>query len=685
MCKNTTAKTQDIHVQEDLFEQILNGFNSSSKKGKKNKGTTLSTVQKQRTPLVAQSLLKDKRTNYFTNVWVKQLNPISLKKIDDIIQNIKKLQEEEEEEEDNIEEDKDDEKKTFSILTAFKIYRYINTVSNLIITFNAIKRYNRERLAPLSQQLGRLHVNQDITKRAKKLLLMEQLRYFLLQLTQPLTTKLFNVIIKFYDGPKIAELFDKFEEWMAKEVGKEVAIQAAFWLAGKAVDVLTLGGSTAATTAASAAASAARWAAFANKVAKLANVAKSMKLVQRAKQARGATNMATGALDFLVFTNAEAEEFKADIIKIRDEEIAPFVDDMNDRLDQIERQVRNVETLILETVHEELDVLGKAEDIVGQARRDLEVMNRARAGVVQAARAREGEGVGLWSSGYTQVTRLEPNNSEQISIGMPESILFVRQSDNTFNEMLQRHSRMYNFKVTTQSLDRLMDQSTGLFFVRLINEAIDLVNNHFGKVYQAMDRYIQGIKENHLQVINDWKMKEEYKHFTDNLPTEIPDVIKYLAERVTIKKNRLGITSTPPPPPAPTTDEDEVYYKRVPWRLSNRTLQPLTPIILNGAMVGIDISMINFVDDEVLIEIDRFYGASNCTQLTGDIAKQILTQYNGESPKYDAEESYKTYIKIFDKMDQNKDILYDRELKVEKEIKQVVDELFEKITKEMAQ
>ena len=40
---------------------------------------------------------------------------------------------------------------------------------------------------------------------------------------------------------------------------------------------------------------------------------------------------------------------------------------------------------------------------------------------------------------------------------MPESILFVRQSDNTFNEMLQRHSRMYNFKVTTQSLDRLMD------------------------------------------------------------------------------------------------------------------------------------------------------------------------------------------------------------------------------------
>jgi hypothetical protein len=39
-------------------------------------------------------------------------------------------------------------------------------------------------------------------------------------------------------------------------------------------------------------------------------------------------------------------------------------------------------------------------------------MNRNRAGIIQVARQRQGEGVGMWSTGHTRVMRIEPNNSE---------------------------------------------------------------------------------------------------------------------------------------------------------------------------------------------------------------------------------------------------------------------------------
>jgi hypothetical protein len=48
-----------------------------------------------------------------------------------------------------------------------------------------------------------------------------------------------------------------------------------------------------------------------------------------------------------------------------------------------------------------------------------------------------------------------------------------------------------------------------------------------------------------------------------------------------------------------------------PWRLSNRTLQPLTPKIINGVLIGIDIMMLDSNDVQQKIKIDKFYGASD--------------------------------------------------------------------------
>lgn len=687
MGKNTTAQTQDIHVQEDLFEQILNGFNSSSKKGKKNKGTTLSTVQKQRTPLVAQSLLKDKRTNYFTNVWVKQLNPISIKVIGDIIKRIKESEEEiEESEDDQIEEEKSESDSSFSLLSAFRLYRFIVTFSKIVTVFNAVKQFNKEKLEPLTSSISSMQANKNMDSSVRKMFMLTQLRHFLYSSMTPVIGVLYSSITKFYNSPKIHQLFEEFENYMIKEAAKEAIISAAIWAIGLALSAPSLGGSTA-----------------------LAGVLQGMRYTYTAAKwaYRGykVANTAVAIYDIVHFDDDDAKEWAQDINDFTDENIAPFVEQMNGLIDEAERRIYQGEQNLIDAAAEQFDVLSQASDIIGQAKRDIEVVNRVRLGLVRRAR-QESDGLDIWSGGYVQVANLKVNNSEQISIGMPETITFITHNETIYDEMLNRHSRMYNFRITQQSLDKLRDRSTGMFFCRLLNELNTIVYNHFGKVYQVFDQYSSEIDKQFPQQIENYKKSEVYSKIM-NIKTDMDSVLDWLSTKVDVNivqsirnvGNRQSATQNNSNNQSQSSSSQQQPQAKY-WRLSNRTLQPLTPKFVNGTLIGLDIQLIAPNDKVVNYKIDKFldkfnWRATDSEFLLLDLySNQRRSQWSKENHiakitdhgvfANREEEAYTTYVKLFETLDENKDILYSRELKIEKETKELVDAIFEKITKEMS-
>ncbi len=655
MSRNVTkGKQNGFSVQEQLFEEILNGF-KGDKQSTNKKVVKLSSSQKIRLPRVAESYLKNEKSRGFTRTWVTNLS--SCIDVDDLFKRLdkfrnKRVKEDDEEEDSYFGEDKE----SFSIFKAFRVLNYIRTINNIMAAIDVIRSFNTNVLKDLAKGMGEIDNMNNITPQMKRVLMLEKLTKFLRTLTLPLIPKLFSTIKGFYDSEQIQGLFTKFEDWLAETVVKESAISIGIWAAGALLSKITGGGSLLAAHSATAA----RWANITVEIGRLAVAGYRM-----------GSSIST-VLDILDFDDEDAQKWATNVAKIRDKYIVPFASDVNEFITEFEDNIGNLETSVVDTLEEKIISSVDVGGVIKHLRNDRGTINKlfrisSNFGGVSFDQSIYNEG-----SFATQDNRGGVITIDDTSL-TSNWLKIMHQEGEISNQILMAHSKKWNITMSNETIERLMDENDGLRYVNYLERAKEVIENHFQYLYQNIIIYFNIFDKESVRIIDEKVNSDIYKKYTEAFFDDTGIKISHLLEGITGKSVTSPPRRNPPQNQNVDTSQPESNNVKV-WRLSQNTLQPFFPIFLNSALVGFEIALTNPNDEEVKLKVPRFHEYINQSKFG------VEGHENNKSMK----DSYDAYVGIFQQFEQNTKII-EHEFETEKETNALVTEIFNTITAKINQ
>lgn len=652
MSRNVIKDSQNgFSVQDQLFEEILNGFNQNKQSTNK-KVVKLSSSQKIRLPKVAESYLKNEKSIGFTRTWVSNLS--SCINVDDLFKRLnnfknKRVEEDEDEEEEDAEFEED--KESFSIFKAFRLLNFIRTINDIMSAIDAIRAFNTNVLSDLANEMREIMEINNLTSQMKQVLMLEKLTKFLRTLTLPLIPKLFSIIKGFYDSEKIQGLFDKFEDWLVGTVAKEAVISLGIWGIGALLSKVTGGTSL----LASHSASAARWANITVEIGRLAVAGYRM----------GST--ISTVLDLLDFGDTDAQKWARDVAEIRDAYIAPFATSVNEFITEFENNIENLETSVVDTLEEKIMSSVDIGGVLTQLRHDRGTINKL------FRLSSNFDGVNFDQSIYNEGSfTSQDNRGGEINIDdtslTSNWLKIMHHEGEVSNQILMAHSKKWNITMSNETIERLMDENDGLRYVNYLERAKRVVETHFQYLYQNIIIYFNLFDKESVRIIDEKVNSDVYKKYTEAFFDDTGVKIAHLIEGI------IGKSVTPPPRrnpssnQSPDTSQPESNNVKV-WRLSQKTLQPFFPMFINNALVGFEIALTNPIDEEVKLKVPRFH------QYITWVDFGPLAYFNIESMR----NNYDTYVGIFQQFEQNAKII-EHEFETEKETNELVTEIFNTIT-----
>ena len=655
MSRNVIKGSQDgFSVQDQLFEEILNGF-KQDKQSTNKKVVKLSSSQKVRLPRVAESYLKNVKTKGFTKTWVTNLS--SCINVDDLFKRLdrignKRVKEEDEEEDADFEEDKE----SFSIFKAFRVLNFIKKINNIMAAIDVIRSFNTDVLKDLAKGMVEINDITHLTPQMKRIMMLQKLTKFLRTLTLPLIPKLFSTIKGFYDSKKIQGLFDKFEDWLAETVLKETAISIGIWATGALLSKITGGGSLLAAHSATAA----RWANITVEIGRLAVFSY-----------RTGSNIAS-VLDIIDFDDEDAQKWATNVAEMRDTYISPFVADVNEFITEFEDNIENLETSAIDALEEKIISSVDVGGVITQLRNDRGTINKlfrlsSNFGDVNFDQSIYNEG-----SFATQDNRGGVININDTTL-TSKWLKIMHQEGEISNQILMAHSKKWNITMSNETIERLMDENDGLRYVNFLKKATDIVENHFQYLYQNIIVYFNIFDKESDRIIGEKVNSDIYKKYNEAFIDDTGEKIELIIQEIT------GNSITPAPrlkyPQNQNNDTSQPESNNVKvWRLSQNTLQPFFPIFLNNALVGFEIALTNPFDKEVKLKVPRFHEYINWVDFDANRYE------NNKSMK----DNYTAYVGIFQQLEQNSKII-EHEFETEKETNELVTEIFNTITAKINQ
>ena len=649
MSRNVTKGSQNgFSVQDQLFEEILNGF-KEDKQSTNKKVVKLSSSQKVRLPRVAESYLKNVKTKGFTKTWVTNLS--SCINVDDLFKRLdkignKRVKEEDEEDDADFEE----EKESFSIFKAFRVLNFIRTINNIMAVIDVIRSFNTDVLKDLAKGMVEINDITHLTPQMKRVMMLQKLTNFLRTLTLPLIPKLFQSIKGFYDSEKIQGLFDKFEDWLAETVLKETAISIGIWAAGALLSKITGGTSLLAAHSASAA----RWAHITVEIGRLA-----------VYSYRTGSTIAS-VLDILDFDDEDAQKWATNVAEMRDAYIAPFVADLNEFITEFEDNIENLESAAIDALEEKIISSVDVGGVITQLRNDRKTINKL------FRFSSNFEDVNFDQSIYNGGSfAIQDNRGGVININdttlTSNWLKIMHQEGEISNQILMTHSKKWNITMSNETIERLMDENDGLRYVNFLKKATEIVENHFQYLYQNIIVYFNIFDKESDRIIGEKVNSDIYKKYNEAFIDDTGEKIALIIQEIT------GKSITPPlrpiHPQNQNNDTSQPASNNVKvWRLSQNTLQPFFPIFLNSTLVGFEIALTNPFDKEVKLKVPRFHEYIKWVDFDDDYE-------NNKSMK----DNYTAYVGIFQQLEQNSKII-EHEFETEKETNELVTEIFNTIT-----
>lgn len=700
-------KSQNISVQDEMYKEILIGFNDLNEKPIKNQ-IKLSTIQKVRFVEVTKHFLKSEDTKYFTETWVKNLqNNIDIdvikQRIGAIIQGYKNN-----EEEDDVISDEDEKKnKPFDIFSLLRVYNALSTLSKIVSLYSSLKRINEEHKS-LSEELSKLDDKGYIGQKIKTILLMAKLQDFLYSLMTPIMGQLCETIFTYYDTkliPKIAEKIEKFKDeaekaitkggvglvpivggflagaWDFVDAGVALAkgeVEDAAFYAGSAA--LGIGGQVASEFA---------YVTVIGGIAAQATIAASKVALTYARIRRKIQKA-------LTISEEEQKELRRNIFEIREENIVPIVNTMNEKLNKLESDVNNMESHIYDEVSQFFDISGRLREGVETVGGQINVVAR----ITNRAKTKYDESNTISS---VQTSGVQAKSSS----GLSQMNSVIRRQGQLSERMRHLHSMKYNFYVEDENLDKLIHGENALYGLKETDELIPLIEKYFGGVYDYMFGYFESIisqyDTNIDQIVNGSK-KIKVKNKEYNF-IEITNV-DFLKNNVYKKINELdakrssGVTSSQRTSSGKSSNKNitNITRKRKIWSLSNQTLRPFIPYFNEGYIFsGFQIRLRDTTNEEQTFEVNL--GNIDFSNFNFDVKSKkhnainyfdylISTNTNGriQSVK-EMKHKYDTYVKLHEmiiaRSKKDNKLLCDWEKEIEEEINETVIEFYNNLKEAM--
>lgn len=671
MSKNVIEATAGIVVQDELYNEILNGFQNEGGVSCKKTLVVLSPIQKKRVPLVAESFFANEKSKPFLNEWIsnlkgsldenKLLNGVQLEIFN-------KLKRQKQDIEDEIEEE-DDGGKGFNILNSFRLIRFINIIGDIANTFNKIKEFNQTQLDPIVNDIKIIQVNDKLTHQMKQALLIGKLQKLMYGILSPILPQVFRSIKNFYDNEKVSRIIKEFIEEIKTQIEIEIAISAALYVASAVITYFS-GGLGSGSFAAAAAINAARFGKIGLQIARLGkNMMSARKIYKGAgaaykgikathktikstnfyraasaiNSARKKSQAATSAYDFFHLSEDELREFASDIRNFQNEKIVPFVNDSNVVFDNMQNAVDDFETFAydytLQKARDYLDI----EKGLGEVRKNIDTVNDLL------------KDKSLLKGGKIDTSKYETQQTVH-EIDFSNLRLKERQPyelSNVGNYVYSRSERIFNL-IMTPNVHAGIQKMHFYNNLRMIN---DTIYESFGNISVAVSVFINSIKTNYKQMIlnardsvkiediiyiqkDDGSKEQKYivSEFKNQLPYVNNNYIDWMAQATYY----------------PTDEMPEV------WSLNDNTLTPFQFLYTNYAVSGFVVSL-------------KVQGKNSLRYVKYSYPNLQLSLKNEDDKK-----EHKEYFDYFATIEKNKNIIPD-ELEAEKELYGVVDGLLSKI------
>ena len=658
MRKNVINDNKDgFSVQEQLFQEILNGFQKEQSTSKK-KIVKLSSVQKNRLPKVAESFLRNKKTNGFTQEWVSSLSSHGY--IDQMLKKINKLSEREikkqvKEDEEDVEFD--EEKESIGIFTAFKILNWVNTIRSIMNAISVLRSFNTNIFRDLSKEMSQVDNIDGLSGEMKRALMMDKFTKFVSGVSMPLIPVLFKTIKDFYDSEYINSLFRSFEEWLKSTALKEAAISGAIWVLGVGLSKLTASGSVFAAKAATAA----RWANVSIEVGRI--LWASYRFAQTGK----------AILDIFTFDDKDAKKWEKIVLDIRDKQIVPLANTVEEYIDAFESKIGNLESLVVDNIEEKLFSHGDKEGFMAQLRHDKKSLEKlfklsSNFGNMSFDSSRFNQGKFIMVDSDNRDVNIKSSLNSRI-------IDIIHEEGSIYNEILTAHSRKWDVTMSDETVERLLDEKTGLKYVNYVIKAADVVKTHFQSLYQNIIIYFDIFEKKYPELLESKINSKDYQKFLTALSDPSGEKMEKLIQNITKKTityPKKRIQSENKSNVSPNDNFNNVNV----WRLSKNTLQPFTPIFINNAFVGFELKLTSPYEREVKIKVPRIYDVlENFKMKDGE---KVLDNDNNKAIGI-MQDMYTEYSELFYILNKNKHIISD-EYKIEKEINDSVTEIFNLVT-----
>lgn len=563
MSKNVIDK-KSITVKDQLFEEILNGFTDINAQ-QDEKTTYLGQVQKSRVPLVAEQFLRNKSTNTFTKEWISNLTGLNV--FEQLMVSLRKKPLYDDEEEQDDEEIEEPDEKSFSLFSLWRMHKLITTMRLLYdayTLYNASKDKIKVTVEDFTEVLKNKNINEDI----KGALAVDIIKNMYSQLFITAALNGGRVLFKYIDESKqINAIFDKLDQYIedtktkiAVKVGINIAINTALLFIPEP-------------TGSTKAASVVRWGQLLYSFGSLAW--------------EGGKFLYYYNTIFKDFDNEGAEDLRQWVEKNVANTLQPVAKQVDDKMFELQSEFKDKLDV---TQYVENKIKGIQDDIKG----DVFTIKRV------------GEFVGVTKlQDFNNVggrRLIEVDQTYDKSTGIYKVKFDKFDVSNTIiSDLENAHNFRYDIQVDVESKVQLKDRQTGLFVMRYIDFLDDKLISWGSKVYSHVLKFNDIVNEK-IQL----KVDEIITQF--QLPKD---------EQETQPAHKPLQTNAPN---QPTQQANKI--KRL--RFSERTLQPIHPIFHSGALIGMELYLMDKDDKEIDIKIPSFKNYNVINNPSLDVYTQTM-------------------------------------------------------------
>ena len=586
MAKNVTDSNKKIILQDQLYNEILNGFENLDDEKRDVQSVTFKANYKIRLQQVGNNFFKHAKTHF---VLLEIADRLSQKAPDDKLDELlnyfdtKSEQEDEEEDEEEVEEE-DESKENLKPTSFLKIAR---TIDRIVRLFRLIKNLKNNETTQEIIFEGRL--SDKSLKKVEKT--FEDFQNSLGDVFVQNCTLIGSALMVFYKDKVYTKVSEIVMNQLKKMGARWLIETGIIWVVSHAIGIIlapfTAGASEGGAALVSTAATSARTVAFLNKIKRIGSIFKKVEKFKDAKKLKQAyktfkrrdmfvglsAELAEEGFDLMVLTQSEIEDFRRSV-KTMEESLARHSNRLRQALNkQGEKVEAQMFELMGQMVEETTDVLGRAENAVLEVSSDIYTLVSMRRIIRDEINGddsvQEDDSFlsnSLYFFGRNGLKQIK--NDDGFTVYNFDSSGFRKEKSQFKTVSYSRIAQKYGVSVSDEIIEQIFNiknTSGGITNLNYIRKLRDAFVQLFGSIHFFVKDFFEKSKPL-LEKEVELKNTEFDQNFLSVEESEIKNEIAVRVKRTVKGVSRVNESGQQDAPINSTNNENDVVENQIEWK-----------------------------------------------------------------------------------------------------------------------